>query len=172
MDMKSYIAEHGMDETIHRMATRGPFSILAELGPGPEECRRIVAESAGPFDEVTVELVNGFIRTDFAVRTHLEQLLNDTDSAKSATIEGEDLRWQYVTITDGARRWRLRTYEGENANCAMSEEDSERAHSGTEPMSSAEREQFWDAALTSETLEEWRTKLDDDPHWPHSVTSA
>ena len=172
MDMKTYIATHGVDETIQRMATRGPLSILAELGPGPEECHRVVAESAGPFDEATVELTNGFIRRDFAVRTHLEQLLNDEDAAKRASVEGNDLRWQYIILTDGARRWRLRTYEGESANCAMDEEDSERTRKGVESMNNDEREQFWDAALTSETLEEWRTKLDNDPHWPHSVTSA
>ena len=44
--MTQYIAERGVEETIRQIATRGPLAILADLGPGPGECKRIVAESS------------------------------------------------------------------------------------------------------------------------------
>ena len=75
MDIRQYIEKRGLEGTINDMVELGPQGILEQLGPGPGECRRVVAQSEQPFNEVTVELSNGFIRRDFAVRERFERLL-------------------------------------------------------------------------------------------------
>ena len=170
MDMTQYICEQGVEETIRQIATKGPFSILADLGPGPGECKRIVAESSRAYNEVTVELTNGFIRRDFPIRERLEALLDSEDAGEGADIEGEDLRWLWIVVKDGPWRWRLRTYEGENANEAIEEETQERVRTALQPLTEEQRTTLWDEILVSETFEQWNERLSEEPQWPNTIS--
>ena len=170
MDMKEYVADRGVDQAIADVATLGVMGLLARLGPGRGECLRLVAQSKTAFNEATVMLSNGHVRRDFPVRERLADLLAREDEvADSCVVEGEDFRWQWLAVTDGAYRWRLRTYEGPEAEEALVEERAERAREGQTPMDESEEDRYFVDTLRTETFEQWRHLLAEDAQWPHAV---
>lgn len=171
MNMHEYINRHGIAATIAVVARDGPFALLAELGPGPGECRRIEAQGAEACHEVSVTLTNGFIRRDFALRERLEALIaGDTDKLETH-VEGEDIRWQYLVIGEPPWVWRLRTYEGIAASEELAEEMAERKAAGEHPMSHDEEQRLYTECIVNGTFEEWRDRLVDDPQWPHATAA-
>lgn len=172
MDMKDYISERGVENTIADIARLGPVGILKRLGPAESECHRLVAQSAAAFTEVEVSLANGHIRRDFKVRDALLALLQrEGERGKRCTVEGEDFRWQWVAIEDGAYRWRLRTYEGESAAEGLEYERRRRKREGEAALDADEEATYFEAVLVSETFEQWRHELAEDRAWPRSVAA-
>ena len=168
MDMIEYIERNGIKDTIAKIARSGPLAVLAELGPGPGECNAIEANGERPFHEVRVTLANGFIRRDFPVRERLAAMLAE-EPTDHVTIEGADLRWQHVVIQHAGYVWRLRTYEGEIANDDLAEETSHRASTGAKAITHDEEQRVYAEALALATFDDWRYRLEEEPHWPNST---
>ena len=170
VNIKEYVVQHGVEKAIADVATHGVMWLLGQLAPGRGECLRLVAQGKTAFNEATVMLSNGYVRRDFPVRERLADLLAREDEvADGCVVEGEDFRWQWLAVTDGAYRWRLRTYEGPEAEEALVEERAERAREGQTPMDESEEDRYFVDTLRSETFKQWRHLLAEDAQWPHAV---